>query len=195
MIPWIAARLASLSLTISWSLLKLTPIDSVMPSNHLILCHPLLLLQSFPTPGSTNYQLTNKIKQYVISFVWLLSDRKTWKGCYNSSMPWHWEQDKVKSHKPWGLHMRHFSFLINILGCLCARFLLISSVLNKCIFTIFLVFSFIHGGLAHQRCMLWVLDEFPPVLKFYFPGKAKRSRKNRRLKVQKEEGIFSPSEK
>ena len=37
----------------SWSLLKLMPIESVMPSNHLILCHPLLLrLQSFPVSGS-----------------------------------------------------------------------------------------------------------------------------------------------
>ena len=40
---------ASLSFTISWSLFKLKPIESVMPSNHLILCHPLLLLPSiFP---------------------------------------------------------------------------------------------------------------------------------------------------
>ena len=48
--PWTAARQASLSLTISWSLLKLMSIESVMPSNHLILCHPLLLLPSvFPS--------------------------------------------------------------------------------------------------------------------------------------------------
>jgi len=42
--PWTAARQASLSLTISWSLLKLMSIESVMPSKHLIFCHPLLLL-------------------------------------------------------------------------------------------------------------------------------------------------------
>ena len=41
--PWTAARQASLSVTNSWGLLKLTFIKSVMPSNHLILCHPLLL--------------------------------------------------------------------------------------------------------------------------------------------------------
>ena len=41
--PWIAARQASLSITNSQSLLKLTSIQSVLPSNHLILCHPLLL--------------------------------------------------------------------------------------------------------------------------------------------------------
>ena len=46
---WTAARQASLSLTNSWSLLKLMSIESVMPSNHLILCRPLLLLPSiFP---------------------------------------------------------------------------------------------------------------------------------------------------
>ena len=43
------ARLPSLSFTVSWSLLKFMSIESVMPSNHLILCHPLLLLPSvFP---------------------------------------------------------------------------------------------------------------------------------------------------
>ena len=48
--PWIAACQASLSITNSWSLLKLMPIESVMPSNHLILCHSLLLPPSiFPS--------------------------------------------------------------------------------------------------------------------------------------------------
>ena len=44
--PWTAACQASLSITDSWSLLKLMFIESVMPSNHLILCRPLLLLPS-----------------------------------------------------------------------------------------------------------------------------------------------------
>ena len=48
--PWTAAHQASLSFTISWSLLKLMSIESVRPSNHLILCRPLLLLPSiFPS--------------------------------------------------------------------------------------------------------------------------------------------------
>ena len=48
--PWTAALQASLSVTVSRSLLKLMSIESVMPSNHLILCHPLLLLPSiFPS--------------------------------------------------------------------------------------------------------------------------------------------------
>ena len=45
-IPWTAACQASLSFTTSQSLLKFMSIESVMPSNHLILCHPLLLLPS-----------------------------------------------------------------------------------------------------------------------------------------------------
>ena len=46
--PWIAARQASLSITNSWSSFKLTSIKLVMPSSHLILCRPLLLLPSIP---------------------------------------------------------------------------------------------------------------------------------------------------
>ena len=46
--PWIAARQASLSITSSQSSLKLTSIESVMPSSHLILCRPLLLLPPIP---------------------------------------------------------------------------------------------------------------------------------------------------
>ena len=44
--PWTAARQASLPITSSWSLLRLMSFESVMPSNHLILCRPLLLLPS-----------------------------------------------------------------------------------------------------------------------------------------------------
>ena len=46
--PWIAARQASLSITNSQTLLKLMPIESVMPFSHLILCRPLLLLPPIP---------------------------------------------------------------------------------------------------------------------------------------------------
>ena len=47
--PWIAAHEASLSITNSWSLLRLIYIKSVMPSKHLILCLPLLLPSIFPS--------------------------------------------------------------------------------------------------------------------------------------------------
>ena len=48
-IPWTAVRQAPLSSTNSWSLLKLLPIELVMPSNHLILCRPLLPPSIFPS--------------------------------------------------------------------------------------------------------------------------------------------------
>ena len=44
--PWTAARQASLSITVSWSLLRFMSIELMMPSNHLILCHPLLFLNN-----------------------------------------------------------------------------------------------------------------------------------------------------
>ena len=46
--PWSAARQASLFITNSWSLPKLMSIESVMPSNHFMLCRPLLLLPPIP---------------------------------------------------------------------------------------------------------------------------------------------------
>ena len=50
--PWTAALQASLSFTISWSLLRFMSIESVMLSNHIIVCFPLLLPSIFPTSGS-----------------------------------------------------------------------------------------------------------------------------------------------
>ena len=59
--PWTSAHQASLSITNSWSLLKLMTIELVMPFNHLILCRPLLLpLQSFP--ASEFFQMSQVAK-------------------------------------------------------------------------------------------------------------------------------------
>ena len=55
--PWIAARQASLSITNSRSLPKLMSIESVMPSSHLILCRPLLLLPPI-LPGSGSFPMS-----------------------------------------------------------------------------------------------------------------------------------------
>ena len=61
--PWTAARQASLSITNSWSLLKLMSIESVMPSNHLVLCHPLLLPPSiFPSIRVFSSELILRIR-------------------------------------------------------------------------------------------------------------------------------------
>ena len=55
--PWTAARQASLSINISWSLPRLMSFKLVMPSNHLILCHPLLLLPSI-LPASESFPMS-----------------------------------------------------------------------------------------------------------------------------------------
>ena len=61
--PWTPAHQASLSVTISRSLLRLMSIESVMPSNHLILCHPLLLLPYvFPSIRVFSNELTLPIR-------------------------------------------------------------------------------------------------------------------------------------
>jgi len=62
-IPWTTAHQASLSFTVSWSLLKLMSVELRMPSNHLILCHPLLLLPSvFPSIRVFSSELAFYIK-------------------------------------------------------------------------------------------------------------------------------------
>ena len=60
--PRSAAPPASLSFTVSWNFLKLMCIESVMPSNHLILCHPLLLPSIFPSIRVFSSQSVLRIK-------------------------------------------------------------------------------------------------------------------------------------
>ena len=63
--PWTAACQASLSFTVSWSLLQLMFIELMIPSNHLILCHPLLLLASvFPSVFSNELALCIRWPKY-----------------------------------------------------------------------------------------------------------------------------------
>ena len=72
MTPWTAARQASLSFTLSWGLLKLVSIESMMPSNHLPLCHPLLFLpsifSSFRVFSSESALHTRWLKDWSFSF-------------------------------------------------------------------------------------------------------------------------------
>ena len=89
-VPWAAAHQASLSSTNSWSLLKLMFIKSMLPSNHLILCRPLLLLPSvFPsiTVFSSKSVLSIRLPKYwsfsfsislSIEYLWLISFRMDW---------------------------------------------------------------------------------------------------------------------
>ena len=80
--PWTAAHQASLSLTNSWSLLKLMSIESVMPSNHLILHHPLLLPSVFPSIrvfSSESVRHIRWLKYWSFSFSISPIDREKWK--------------------------------------------------------------------------------------------------------------------
>ena len=79
--PWIAARQASLSITNSQSSLRLMSIESVMPSSHLILCRPLLLLPPIPpsirvfSNESTRLQLFYILCQNVYQPAWMIDFR------------------------------------------------------------------------------------------------------------------------
>ena len=88
--PWTAAPQASVSFTISQSLLKLMSIESVMPSNHLILCCPLLLLPSvFPSIRvfSNESALRIKCPKYW-SFNFSISPSNEYSGLISFGMDW-----------------------------------------------------------------------------------------------------------
>ena len=65
--PWIAAHQASLSITSSRSLLKLIPIESLMPSSYLTLCHPLLLLPPIP-PSIRVKSMSNPFRRCILGW-------------------------------------------------------------------------------------------------------------------------------
>ena len=88
--PWTAARQASLSITNSRSLLRLMSIESVIPSNHLILCHPLLLLPSiFPSIRvfSSDSVLCIRWPEYC-SFSFSISPSNEYSGLTSFRMDW-----------------------------------------------------------------------------------------------------------
>ena len=90
MIPWTADCLASLSITSSWSLLKLMYIESVMPSKHLIVCYPLLLLPSiFPSiRGFSNKSVLHIRWPKYWSFSFSISPSKEYSEQISFRMDW-----------------------------------------------------------------------------------------------------------
>ena len=90
MTPWTAAHQASLSITNSWSLLKLMSIESAMPSNHLILCHPLLFLPSiFPSIGVFSNESALRIRwPKYWSFSFNISPSNEYSGPISFRMDW-----------------------------------------------------------------------------------------------------------
>ena len=90
MTPWTAACQASLPFTISQSLLKLMSIESVMPSNHLIICRPLLLLPSaFPSIRVFSSELALHIRwPKYWSFSFSISPSSDYSGLISFSIDW-----------------------------------------------------------------------------------------------------------
>ena len=88
--PWTAAHRASLSITNSWSLLKLMAIQSVMPSNHIILCRPLLLPPSiFPSIRVFSSELVLQIRwPKYWSFSFSISPSNEYSGLISFRIDW-----------------------------------------------------------------------------------------------------------
>ena len=87
--PWTAARQASLSITNSWSLLNLMSIESVVPSNHLILCHSLLLPSVFPSISEFSNESVLRIRwPKYCSFIFNISPSNKHSGLISFRMDW-----------------------------------------------------------------------------------------------------------
>ena len=111
--PSTAARQASLSITNSWSLLKLLSIESVMPSNYLILCHPLLLLPSlFPRNKVFESVLIRWPKYWSFSFSISLSNE--YSGLIFLRMDW---LDLLEVQGTLKSLLQHHSLKASILHC------------------------------------------------------------------------------
>ena len=90
--PWTAAHQASLSITNPWSLLRPMSIKSGMPSNHLILCHPLLLLPSI-FPSIRVFPNESVLHSSLVNYKTIIKKEKIWK--YNR------ERNICKELNPW----------------------------------------------------------------------------------------------
>ena len=114
--PWTAARQASLSITNSQSLLKLLSIESVMPSNHLILCYPFLLLPSiFPSIRVFSNESVLRIrwpKCWIFSFS--ISPSNEYSGLISFRMDW---LDLLAVQRTLESLLQHHSSEASILRC------------------------------------------------------------------------------
>ena len=88
--PWIAVHQASLSITISWSSFKLTSIESMMPSTHLILCRPLLFLPPIPPSLRVFYNESTLHMRWpkYWSFNFSMSPSSEYSGLISFSIDW-----------------------------------------------------------------------------------------------------------
>ena len=112
--PWTAARHASRSITNSRSLFKLMSIESVMPSNHLLLCHPLLLLPSiFPSIRVfSNDSVVGIRRPKYYSFSFSISPSNEYSGLISFRMDW---LDLLAVHRTLKSLLQHHSSKASIL--------------------------------------------------------------------------------
>ena len=116
MTPWAAACQTSVSFTISLSLLKFMSIESVMPSNHLVLCHPLLLLPSiFPSIRVFSNELALCIKwPKYWSFSFRISPSNEYSGLIYFKIDWF---DLLVVQRTFKSLLQHHSSKAYILWC------------------------------------------------------------------------------
>ena len=114
--PWTAARQASLAITNSRSLLKLMSIASVMPSNHLILCHPLLLSPSiFPSIRLFSNKSAACIRwPKDWSFSFSISPSNEYSGLISVRIDWF---DRHAVQRTLNSLLQHHSSKVSILQC------------------------------------------------------------------------------
>ena len=114
--PWTAALQASLSIINSWSLLKIMSIASVMPSNHLMLCHPLLFLPSiFPSIRVFSNELVLRIRwPKYWSFGFNISPSNEYSGLISFRMDW---LDLLEVQGTLKSLLQHYSSKSSILWC------------------------------------------------------------------------------
>ena len=142
MTPWTATCQSSLSFTTSQSLLKLLSIESVMPSNHLIFCHPILLLPSFlPSIRVFSSELVLHIRwPKYWSFIFSISPSNEYSGLISCRIDWFdlAVQGTLKSlfqyHSSKASILWHSAFFIVQLlhPYIFRQDILISSVIKKC---------------------------------------------------------------
>ena len=130
--PGIAARQASLSITISWSSPRLTSIESVMPSSHLILCRPLLLLPPIPPSNkvfSNESTLRMRWPEYwSFSFSTIPSKEIRHGGeVWQNVVHWRMEWQATSVFLPWEPHERYGRII----------YMYMYTLLTKCYMSIF----------------------------------------------------------
>jgi len=138
---WITARQASLSITNFQSSLKLTSIESVMPSSHLILCHPLLLLPAIPPSirvFSNESTLRMRWPKYW-SFSFSIIPSKEIPGLISFRMDW---LDLLTIQETLNSLLQHHSSKASILRC---------SILSPCLFNFYAEYIMRNAGLEEAQ--------------------------------------------